>query len=59
MLNGSLFESGISVIPEVFNRPIVYVNWPALNFSCFNSDSLVIPKSFFQKKIDFYPFQKF
>ena len=43
-------ESGISVIPEVFNRPIVYVNWPALNFSCFNSDSLVIPKSFFQKK---------
>ena len=22
-------ESGISVIPEVFDRPIVYVNWPA------------------------------
>ena len=43
-------ESGISVIPEVFNRPIVYVNWPALNFSCFNSNSLVIPKKFFSKK---------
>ncbi len=43
-------ESGISIIPEVFNRPIVYVNWPALNFSCFNSNSLVIPKKFFSKK---------
>ncbi len=43
-------ESGISVIPEIFNRPIVYVNWPAINFSCFNHDSLVIPKKFFSKE---------
>lgn len=43
-------ESGISVVPEVFDRPIVYVNWPALNFSCFNKNSLVIPKKFYSKK---------
>ena len=43
-------ESGISVIPEVFDRPIVYVNWPAFNFSCFSANSLVIPKKYFSKK---------
>ena len=43
-------QSGISWISEVSGKPIVYVNWPGVAFSCFNHNSLVIPKKFFDKK---------
>ena len=43
-------EGGLTVIPETYNRPIVYTNWPGLNISTFNKNSLIIFKKFYSKK---------
>ncbi len=45
-------ECGITAIPELFDRPIVYTNWPGLNISAFNSNSLIIFKKFYLEKED-------
>jgi len=41
---------GITVIPELFDRPIVYTNWPDLSISAFNSNSLTIFKKYYLRK---------
>ena len=43
-------ECGITVIPELFDRPVVYTNWPGLNISSFNPNSLIIFKKFYSEK---------
>ena len=34
----------------MFGKPIVFVNWPALNFPTYNHNSLLIPKKIYSKK---------
>ncbi|MBF0523083.1 MAG: TIGR04372 family glycosyltransferase [Candidatus Omnitrophica bacterium] len=45
-------DTGISVIPEVFRRPIVFVNWvPLLRSPAFYvHNAILIPKTFFSRK---------
>ena len=43
-------DVGISMIPEMFRRPLVYVNWtPISRLSTFVHHALFIPKKFFSK----------
>jgi len=43
-------DAGLAAIPEMFGKPIVFVNWPALNFPTYNHNSLLIPKKIYSKK---------
>ena len=43
-------DAGLAVIPEMFGKPIVFVNWPALNFPTYNHNSLLIPKKIYSTK---------
>ena len=44
-------ESGISAVPEAFNRPVVYVNWSSqAAISSYNPNSIVVPKKFYSLK---------
>ena len=46
-----LSSSGISLIPEVFNRPIIYVNHHTINeILAFSHNSLYIPKKYYSIK---------
>ncbi len=43
-------DAGISIIPELFRRPMVYVNWAILRrISPWVLDGLVIPKKFYKR----------
>lgn len=44
-------ESGITILPETFNRPIVYLNWPGIdNTQAFANNSIFIPRKFYSNK---------
>ena len=53
-------EVGISIVPEVFKRPVVYVNWPSLGRPhMFVNNSLMIPKKLYlRKECRFLTFQE-
>ena len=43
-------NSGITIIPEAFYRPIAYVNWPDISDLQNNNNSLFIPKKYYSTK---------
>jgi len=44
-------DTGMSIIPEMFRRPVVYVNWvPLLRISTFVLHGLLIPKRFYHRQ---------
>jgi len=43
-------NSGITMIPETFNRPIAYVNWPDITDLQNCNNSLFIPKKYYSTK---------
>ena len=44
-------DTGMSMFPEMFRVPVVYVNWASLtNISTFVLDGLIIPKKVFSKR---------
>ena len=53
-LFGIFAQSGISLPSEFSGRPIVYVNWPDMQFNAFQNNSLVITKKYFSKKKNRY-----
>ena len=53
-LFGIFAQSGISLPSEFSGRPIVYVNWPDMQFNTFQNNSLAIIKKYFSKKKNRY-----
>jgi len=43
-------DAGISVVPETFNRPIAFVNWPEITVLANCNNSLFIPKKYYSTK---------